>query len=104
MLDDELRDLSANGKTAITTVRRQFEKTLSEIRRQGISRATGSLTPGINGFSAPVFDHTGRMAAAITSLGSVGEFNVEWDSPLAKAMRVAADNLSRRLGHDRNRV
>lgn len=104
MLDDELRDLSTSGKTAITTVRRQFEKTLSEIRRQGISRATGSLTPGINGFSAPVFDHTGRMAAAITSLGTVGEFNVEWDSPLAKAMLVAADNLSRRLGHDSTRV
>jgi DNA-binding IclR family transcriptional regulator len=62
------------------------------------------LTPGINGFSAPVFDHTGRMAAAITSLGTVGEFNVEWDSPLAKAMLVAADNLSRRLGHDSTKV
>jgi len=100
MLDDEIRDLSTSSKTAITTVRRQFEKTLTEIRQQGISRATGSLTPGINGFSAPVFDHTGGMVAAITSLGSVGEFNVEWDSPLAKAMRVAADNLSRRLGHE----
>jgi len=100
MLDDEIRDLSTSSKTAITTVRRQFEKTLTEIRQQGISRATGSLTPGINGFSAPVFDHTGGMVAAITSLGSVGEFNVEWDSPLAKAMRVAADNLSRRLGYE----
>ncbi len=99
MLDDELRELSESSKTAITTVRRQFEKTLTEIRQQGISRATGSLTPGINGFSAPVFDHTGGMVAAITSLGSVGEFNVEWNSPLVKAMLVAADDLSRRLGH-----
>ena len=99
MLDDELRDLSTSSKMSVTTVRRQFEKTLTEIRQQGISRATGSLTPGINGFSAPVFDHTGRMVAAITSLGSVGEFNVEWDCMLAKAMRAAAGNLSRRLGH-----
>ena len=99
MLDDELRELSESSKTAITTVRRQFEKTLTEIRQQGISRATGSLTPGINGFSAPVFDHTGGMVAAITSLGSVGEFNVEWNSPLVKAMLVAADDLSWRLGH-----
>ena len=99
MLDDELRDLSTSSKMSVTTVRRQFERTLTEIRQQGISRATGSLTPGINGFSAPVFDHTGRMVAAITSLGSVGEFNVEWDCTLAKAMRAAAGNLSRRLGH-----
>mgnify|MGYP001115812588 CR=1 FL=1 len=99
MLDDELRELSESSKTAITTVRRQFEKTLTEIRQQGISRATGSLTPGINGFSAPVFDHTGGMVAAITSLGSVGEFNVEWNSPLVKAILVAADDLSQRLGY-----
>ena len=99
MLDDELREISGSSKTAITTVRRQFEKTLTEIRQHGISRATGSLTPGINGFSAPVFDHTGGMVAAITSLGTVGEFNVEWDSPLVRAMLAAAENLSRRLGH-----
>ena len=99
MLDDELRDMSESGKTAITTIRRQFEKALTSTRQRTLLWATGSLTPGINGFSAPVFDHTGAMVAAITSLGSVGEFNVEWDSPLAKAMLVAADNLSRRLGH-----
>ena len=99
MLDDELREMSGSSKTAITTVRRQFEKTLTEIRQHGISRATGSLTPGINGFSAPVFDHTGGMVAAVTSLGTVGEFNVEWDSPLVRAMLAAAGNLSRRLGH-----
>ncbi|WP_153145800.1 IclR family transcriptional regulator [Dechloromonas sp. H13] len=99
MLDDELRATAESGKTAITTVRRQLEKTLTEIRAHGISRATGSLTPGINGFSAPVFDHTGTMVAAITSLGSVGDFDVEWDSPVAKAMLAAADQLSRRLGY-----
>jgi DNA-binding IclR family transcriptional regulator len=99
MLDEELRILSDQSKTAVTTIRRNFEKALTEIRTHRISRATGSLTPGINGFSVPVFDHTGGMVAAITSLGSVGDFNVEWDSPVAKAMLAAAATLSRRLGH-----
>lgn len=98
LLDEELRAASAASKTAVTTLRRQLEKTLSEIREHGIARATGSLTPGINGFSAPVFDHTGHMVATITSLGSVGEFNVEWDSPVAKHMLTAAQLLSERLG------
>ena len=40
------------------------------------------MTPGINGFSAPVFDHSDRMIAAITSLGTVGNFDVEWDLSL----------------------
>lgn len=100
LLDEELRAAAETSKTAVTTLRRQLEKTLTEIREHGISRATGSLTPGINGFSAPVFDHSGHMAAAITSLGSVGEFDVEWGSPVAKAMIAAAEKLSQRLGHN----
>lgn len=99
MLNDELREISETSKVAVTTVRRQFESELTEIRKHGISRATGNLTPGINGFSAPVFDHSGAMVAAITSLGSVGEFSIEWDSDLAKAIIAAANDLSRRLGH-----
>ncbi len=98
MLDEELRSVSESSDTAVTTVRRQLEKTLTEFRSRGIARATGSLTPGINGFSAPVYDHSGSMVAAITSLGAVGEFNVEWDSPVAKAMLEAALALSHRLG------
>ncbi|UCV04607.1 IclR family transcriptional regulator [Dechloromonas denitrificans] len=101
MLDEELRQTAESSQTAVTTVRRQLEKTLTEIREQGISRATGSLTPGINGFSAPVYDHTGSMVAAITALGSMGEFDAEWDGPLAKAMRSAALDLSHRLGFNK---
>lgn len=99
LLDEELHEAAESSKTAITTIRRQLEKTLSEIREHGLSRATGSLTPGINGFSAPVFDHTGSMVASITALGSVGEFDAEWNGLVAKAMLRAADALSRRLGY-----
>lgn len=99
MLDDELKEISESSKTAITTIRRQLEKSLTEIHSHGIARATGSLTPGINGFSAPVYDHTGSMVAAITSLGSMGEFDVEWESPVAKAMLAASMSLSHRLGY-----
>ncbi len=99
LLDEELHQIAESSKTAITTIRRQLEKSLTEIRARGIGRATGSLTPGINGFSAPVYDHTGSMVAAITALGSMGEFDAEWDSPLASAMISAAQSLSHRLGY-----
>ncbi|PKO89359.1 MAG: IclR family transcriptional regulator [Betaproteobacteria bacterium HGW-Betaproteobacteria-12] len=99
MLDEELREAAEASNTAITTIRRQLEKTLTDIRSHGISRATGSLTPGINGFSAPVYDHTGSMVASITALGTVGEFDAEWSGPVAKAMLAAAEVLSRRLGY-----
>ncbi len=98
LLDEELREMAESSQTSITTIRRQLEKTLTDIRTHGISRATGSLTPGINGFSAPVYDHTGSMVASITALGAVGEFDAEWEGPVAKAMLAAAAELSSRLG------
>ncbi|MCL2636237.1 MAG: IclR family transcriptional regulator, partial [Betaproteobacteria bacterium] len=97
-LDEELRETAESSKTNITVVRRQLEKTLTDIRSHGISRATGSLTPGINGFSAPVYDHTSSMVASITALGTTGEFDAEWDGPVAKAILTAAGELSQRLG------
>ena len=99
LIDTELREQADTSKVAITTCRRQLENTLLDIRSRGLSRASGSLTPGINGFSAPVYDHTNRMVAAITSLGSVGDFDVEWDSETAGAMLQAAKDLSLRLGY-----
>lgn len=99
MLDAELRAAAETANTTLAAVTRDSEKLLNEIRSHGISRASGSLTPGINGFSAPVFDHTGRMVAAITSLGTIGHFDMEWDSPLANSIKEAAAALSRRLGH-----
>lgn len=99
MIDKELREQADSSKTAITTCRRQLETTLTEIRERGLARASGSLTPGINGFSAPVYDHSGRMVAAITSLGAIGEFDVEWESETAKRMLEAAAELSHRLGY-----
>lgn len=99
MVDEELQEQANQNKTALTSCRRQLEKTLTEIREKGLSRASGSLTPGINGFSAPVYDHSGRMVAAITSLGAVGEFDVDWESSAAISMRKAAIELSHRLGY-----
>lgn len=98
-LDAELRSTAQSTHTSLSTLVRSFESQIEEIRSHGISRASGSLTPGINGFSAPVFDHTGRMSAAITSLGTVGHFAMEWDSALATRIKEAAAILSKRLGH-----
>jgi len=39
------------------------------------------------------------MVAAITSLGIIGNFDMDWDSPMAQATRDAAATLSRRLGY-----
>ena len=99
MLDAELQATAAARDTAPAPLLSALTEQLDEIRRHGIARASGSFTPGINGFSAPVFDYTGHMVAAITSLGIVGSFDLDWHSSMAQATRDAAATLSRRLGH-----
>lgn len=99
LLERELRETAEESGQTVAAQIQDLEPIINEIRLHGISRASGSLTPGINGFSAPVFDHTGHMVAAITSLGAIGHFNTEWNSPLAVAIKEAARVLSQRLGH-----
>ncbi len=99
MLDAEVQATAELRHAAPAAVLSALTVQLDEIRRHGIARASGSVTPGINGFSAPVFGHDGRMVAAITSLGIIGNFDMDWDSPMAQATRDAAATLSRRLGY-----
>ena len=86
-------------QTTVAALRRELEATVTDIRNHGISRASGSFSPGINGFSAPVFNHTGNMVAAVTSLGPIGNFDNAWNSDIAEAIREAAGTLSKRLGY-----
>lgn len=102
LLQEELQLQAHTSGVALGTLRSNLEKTLTEIRKRGLARASGSLTPGINGFSAPVFDHNGKMVAAVTTLGSVGNFDSDWDSPIAQAVRAAGHELSLRLGAPRS--
>ena len=98
-LDSELLTIAKTMRTPISSLTKQLETQLNEIREHGISRASGSLIPGVNGFSAPVFDHSGNMVAAITSLGTIGHFDMAWDSQLAASIKAAAVTLSIRLGY-----
>ena len=98
-LDSELQSIAKTKNTPISSLTKQLEKQLNEIRDHGISRTSGSLTPGINGFSAPVFDHSGNMVAAITSLSTIGHFDMAWDSQLAVSIKAAAATPSIRLGY-----
>ena len=72
---------------------------LADVRKRGLARAQGNPVPGVNAFSAPVFDHTGEIALALTALGSAAEFDVDWSSPIAQDVKATAQSISARLGH-----
>ncbi len=78
---------------------KQIETTLSDVRTRGIARAVGSPIPGINAFSAPVFDHTRNVVLAMTLLGPQNTFDAGWRSPIAQTLLESAAAVSSRLGY-----
>jgi hypothetical protein len=53
-----------------------------------MSRAVGSVLPGINAFCAPIFDHEGKMVVAITALGPASLFPSSWSGPHSPRHRL----------------
>ena len=71
------------------------------VRDPGKSRAAERLLAGFNAFSAPVFDHEGRMRFSLTVVGSAAHISAAWDGSIAQATSSHATELSQRLGHHR---
>jgi DNA-binding IclR family transcriptional regulator len=97
-IEDELLINARGEDTRAPMTRQQLDTLLIDFRRHGMSRAVGSVIPGINAFCAPVFNHEGQMALAITALGPAGLFPPNWNGPMPKAIAAAARSISRRLG------
>lgn len=98
-LDAEIQGMAESSARSIDEAKADLELIFAEIRQRRVARASGSLTLGINGFSAPVFDYAGDMVAALTTLGAVEHFDDSWSSPIAVELRLAAALLSRQLGY-----
>lgn len=95
------RELAAAARNPHTTGprnRSEVAALLAGIRRRGMSRVDGDLIPGVAALSAPVFDHSRRLALALTALGHAGHFDSRWTGPVASTLRAAAVRLSARLG------
>lgn len=78
--------------------RKGYAARLTEIRAHGLSRVEGDLLRGVASVAAPVFGLGGGIVAVIAALGLQTAFDVAWDGPIARAVRGAAQGLSRRIG------
>lgn len=91
----ERRGLAA--RAGLRTMR-DVDAILDKVRAQGFATASGTQHHGIAGVSAPVFDYTGKIVAALTLVGMEGVLDV---SPQGKAVRTllkAASDLSSQIG------
>ena len=99
LLKAELAALSKSARGDAPATLAAAQTLFSDVRQRGLARVQDTLLPGIAGFCAPVFDASGHMALGIVALGSTANFDSTWTGSLAKALRAAAAQLSRDLGH-----
>jgi len=75
-----------------------FDARLAEVRKHRMARAVDLAQRGVSALAAPVFDGSGAMLQSITAIGATPALDTRWNGPVARALRGAADGLSRRLG------
>ncbi|HQC94224.1 MAG TPA: IclR family transcriptional regulator [Aquabacterium sp.] len=100
-LADALAGVALGNEGGVTTAQApdaELASARDEFNRHGCTRAVGRPIPGVNAFSAPVFDHDGEPAAVLTLLGHQDHVPSAWTSPMALAVKRAAGEVSARLG------
>jgi DNA-binding IclR family transcriptional regulator len=74
-----------------------FQMSLEKIRARGLESSVDAPSPGISSLSAPVFDPDGRLALALTVIGSTGSIDVAADGRIARALLGAAREIGAEL-------
>jgi DNA-binding IclR family transcriptional regulator len=98
MIEAELALARKLGRSDLPSTPAQVQAMLSESRTQGLGRVVNVLLPGISGLCAPVFDSDGHLVLGVVSLGSSATLDVDWQGPVANALRAFAGQLSTDLG------
>jgi len=85
--------------TQNTIVQRDIlEDYLPDIRAQGYAVSDQEHQEGLSAIAAPIFDHTGRVQAAVTVSGPTFRMGPEKMGAFADAVRATAAEISAQLG------
>lgn len=87
----------------LPTTRADAEQIFAAVREAGVATTRGILNPILNpvisAASAPIFDHRGVLAAALSILGPADELSVQPSDEIPIRLRAVAADLSERLGY-----
>lgn len=94
---EKSRVFSEVGLSADTV--RELEIQLAEVARLGVSITRGERLPGVCAIAAPVFDHTGRVVAALALAGPDSRLDDVRVRQIVDEVGETAHALSRELGY-----
>ncbi|OOG45111.1 IclR family transcriptional regulator [Polaromonas sp. A23] len=98
LLKNELARMQKLARKDVPRTMTEVTAVLEEVRARGVARVIDTLLPGVGGFCAPVFDADGHLALGMVALGSLANFDPEWDGAVARPLVAAATQLSSDLG------
>ncbi|WP_178133544.1 IclR family transcriptional regulator [Vineibacter terrae] len=75
-----------------------LDEITAEVRKLGIARSIGTVVPGVNSISAPVFNDRGEMVLAISLMRPGLPADADPQGATARAAKQCALRISRRLG------
>ncbi|PUE20521.1 IclR family transcriptional regulator [Limnohabitans sp. MMS-10A-192] len=76
----------------------EIQEIVQEARRHGVSRAISNPIPGVNAFSAPVFDLEGNPVMVITMTNHENRLPAAWKNEAVSMLAEAVKELTLRLG------
>ena len=98
-LGDYFADLASNtGRGERMSDVQQYMAEIEDVRRLGYSQARGEMTADTAAVSAPVFDHTGTVIAALTVSCPGDRFSPSLEGACVAAVLSGTTELSRLLG------
>src|SRR5690606_31761511 len=97
------QELNENARNQLTpTTAAEVDEWLERIRRRGYAYAADFI-PGVEGASAPVFDHSGDIVLALTALGYNKPFQSK-SQQIVTTLKRTALTISQRLGYDEDQA
>ncbi len=98
LVEAELADPKGRATRAGLRTIRDVDAMVAQVRSQGFATAASTMHHGIAGASAPIFDYTGKVVAALTLVGLDGILDVRPDGPPVQTLLKAASELSAQVG------
>jgi DNA-binding IclR family transcriptional regulator len=72
---------------------------LQKIKKQGYAASYGELLEGVHSIAAPIRDYTGQVTAAVTVVGPKQRIVQSKISSIAKHVKEAGNEISKKLGY-----
>ena len=95
--DEELR-LATPDQLASLAATDPIASLRSTVRAAAMASIEDTLLKGVSAVAAPIFDHTGKMTAALTALGAASAFDTTAGGAVAQAVLREAASISAALG------